>query len=103
MALSLCSLPKSIEMTTSRQSRKNSLSVPPPGPDDAPVRDAPRADDSQADDPQARVRQRTVALLQALAPDEGYNLTVLPDVRLLRSNRPLKSVPVLYDPGIVIV
>jgi AraC-like DNA-binding protein len=49
------------------------------------------------------VRRRMAALLEQLAPDEGYNLTVLPDVRLLRSNRPLKSVPVLYDPGIVIV
>ena len=27
----------------------------------------------------------------------------LPDVRLLRSNRPLSRTPVLYDPGIVIV
>lgn len=49
------------------------------------------------------VRQRTVALLKALAPDEGYNLTPLVDVRLLRSNRPLGRTPVLYDPGIVIV
>ncbi|WP_259171699.1 AraC family transcriptional regulator [Pseudomonas sp. BIGb0164] len=39
----------------------------------------------------------------ALAPVEGYNLTVLDDVRFLRSNRPLHRVPVLYDPGIVIV
>lgn len=49
------------------------------------------------------MRQRTATLLEQLAPNEGYNLTVLKDVRLLRSNRPLKSVPVLYDPGIVIV
>ncbi|WP_206860485.1 AraC family transcriptional regulator [Lysobacter changpingensis] len=39
----------------------------------------------------------------ALAPDEGYNLTALPSLRLLRSNRPLARTPVLYDPGIVIV
>ncbi|RLU07976.1 AraC family transcriptional regulator [Pseudomonas prosekii] len=44
-----------------------------------------------------------VALLAKLAPDEGYNLTALPDVRLLRSNRALQRTPVLYDPGIVIV
>ncbi|WP_345814301.1 AraC family transcriptional regulator [Paraburkholderia sp. PREW-6R] len=44
-----------------------------------------------------------VALLGRLAPLEGYNLTVLPDVRFLRSNRPLDRTPVLYDPGIVIV
>ncbi len=42
-------------------------------------------------------------LVRALAPDEGYNLTALPSVRLLRSNRPLSRTPVLYDPGIVIV
>lgn len=52
-------------------------------------------------DPAAR--QRMVALLETLAPVEGYNLTVLPDVRFLRSNRPLSRTPVLYDPGVVIV
>jgi AraC-like DNA-binding protein len=44
-----------------------------------------------------------VALLHALAPEEGYNLTALPSVRILRSNRALSRTPVLYDPGIVIV
>lgn len=44
-----------------------------------------------------------VALLYPLAPQEGYNLTALPDVRILRSDRALSSTPVLYDPGIVIV
>lgn len=44
-----------------------------------------------------------VALLDALTPVEGYSLTGLADVRLLRSNRPLQRTPVLYDPGIVIV
>lgn len=44
-----------------------------------------------------------VTLLTELAPNEGYNLTALPDVRLLRSNRPMRDTPVLYDPGIVIV
>lgn len=51
----------------------------------------------------ARSRKRLVALLNALAPDEGYNLTALPSVRVLRSNRALSRTPVLYDPGIVIV
>ncbi|WP_236200331.1 AraC family transcriptional regulator [Pseudomonas pseudonitroreducens] len=46
---------------------------------------------------------RMAALLGALAPQEGYNLTALAGVRLLRSNRPLARTPVLYDPGIVIV
>ncbi|WP_420816170.1 AraC family transcriptional regulator N-terminal domain-containing protein [Paraburkholderia phosphatilytica] len=44
-----------------------------------------------------------VSLLRALAPEEGYNLTALPSVRILRSNRALSRTPVLYDPGIVIV
>ncbi|AWH55452.1 AraC family transcriptional regulator [Stenotrophomonas sp. ESTM1D_MKCIP4_1] len=44
-----------------------------------------------------------VERLQALATEEGYTLTALPGVRLLRSNRPLARTPVLYDPGIVIV
>lgn len=48
-------------------------------------------------------QQRVVTLLQALAPQEGYNLTALPSVRILRSDRPLTRTPVLYDPGIVIV
>lgn len=47
--------------------------------------------------------QASITLLDALTPLEGYNLTPLTDVRLLRSNRPLSRTPVLYDPGIVIV
>ncbi|MCQ8229877.1 AraC family transcriptional regulator [Pantoea trifolii] len=46
---------------------------------------------------------KTVELLKTLASQEGYNLTALPDVRILRSDRPLARTPVLYDPGIVIV
>ncbi|MDQ0008305.1 AraC-like DNA-binding protein [Luteibacter jiangsuensis] len=49
------------------------------------------------------LRHRMIALLRDLAPDEGYTLTTLPDVRLLRSDRPLSQTPVLYEPGIVIV
>jgi AraC-like DNA-binding protein len=51
----------------------------------------------------ARSKQRMVALLRALAPDEGYNLTALSSVRILRADRALPRTPVLYDPGIVIV
>ncbi|WP_321926409.1 AraC family transcriptional regulator [Paraburkholderia guartelaensis] len=51
----------------------------------------------------SRSRNRIIALLRELAPEEGYNLTALPSVRILRSNRPLSRTPVLYDPGIVIV
>ncbi|MFC4763606.1 AraC family transcriptional regulator [Dyella koreensis] len=46
-------------------------------------------------------RMADLALL--LAPQEGYNLTALPGVRILRSDRALSRTPVLYDPGIVIV
>ncbi|NML35417.1 AraC family transcriptional regulator [Paraburkholderia antibiotica] len=61
-----------------------------------------RASSQQSDLP-SRSQKRMVALLRALAPDEGYNLTALPSVRILRSNRALSRTPVLYDPGIVIV
>lgn len=61
-----------------------------------------RPSDDAAHDTRALVR-RMVSMLERLAPSEGYNLTRLPDVRFLRSNRPLTAVPVLYDPGIVIV
>lgn len=44
-----------------------------------------------------------IALIKALATHEGYNLTALPGVRILRADRPLARTPVLYDPGIVIV
>ncbi|GAB7126984.1 AraC family transcriptional regulator [Silvimonas sp. JCM 19000] len=44
-----------------------------------------------------------IELLARLAPIEGYNLTGLDDIRLLRSDRPLTRTPVLYEPGIVIV
>jgi len=46
---------------------------------------------------------KMVQLLSALAPREGYNLTAVPGVRILRSDRRLARTPVLYDPGIVIV
>lgn len=57
----------------------------------------------ESDDAAGVAQQRMVELLYALAPDEGYNLTALPSVRILRSNRTLTRTPVLYDPGIVIV
>ncbi|ETF03931.1 AraC family transcriptional regulator [Advenella kashmirensis W13003] len=51
----------------------------------------------------SRSQERIIALLHILAPDEGYNPTPLPSVRILRSDRALSRTPVLYDPGIVIV
>lgn len=62
-----------------------------------------RRTSTQHSDLSSRSQKRMVALLRALAPDEGYNLTALPSVRILRSNRALSRTPVLYDPGIVIV
>lgn len=53
--------------------------------------------------PETSTQEHLVALLAALAPREGYNLTALPNVRILRSDRSLARTPVLYDPGIVIV
>lgn len=50
-----------------------------------------------------RGSQRIATLARELAPQEGYNLTALPGVRILRSDRTLSRTPVLYDPGIVIV
>ncbi|MEE2979454.1 MAG: AraC family transcriptional regulator [Pseudomonadota bacterium] len=48
-------------------------------------------------------RARIISLMHALAPAEGYNLTAMESVRILRSDRALSRTPVLYDPGIVIV
>lgn len=53
--------------------------------------------------PDVTLQQRMVKVLRSMAAQEGYNLTALPDVRILRSDRPLTRTPVLYDPGIVIV
>lgn len=50
-----------------------------------------------------QLSRRMVSLLARLAPNEGYNLSPLPEVRFLRSNRPLSVTPVLYEPGIVVV
>jgi AraC-like DNA-binding protein len=47
--------------------------------------------------------KRMIELMERLAPVEGYNFVALPQVRFLRSNRPLGRTAVLYEPGIVIV
>lgn len=51
----------------------------------------------------SEITRQMVDYLNSLTPQEGYNLTVLADVQFLRSNRPMMRVPVLYEPGIVIV
>lgn len=48
-------------------------------------------------------QQQMVALLRQLAPGEGYTRSLLDGVRFMRANRPLGRIPVLYEPGIVIV
>ena len=58
---------------------------------------------SQSTNTENQQLQRMVHLLTKLAPNEGYNLSYLPEVRFLRSNRPLSVTPVLYEPGIVVV
>ena len=49
------------------------------------------------------VRQRLLVLAKQLAPNEGYNLTELPGLRILRTEMVLHDVPVLYKPGAVFV
>ncbi|WP_112941090.1 MULTISPECIES: AraC family transcriptional regulator [unclassified Rhizobium] len=48
-------------------------------------------------------RRRLVELAAALAPAQGYNLTALSSVRLLRTEAVLHDIPVLYKPGAVFV
>ena len=44
-----------------------------------------------------------LALAAELAPRPGYNATLLPGIRILRSDTILEDVPVLYRPGAVFV
>lgn len=48
-------------------------------------------------------QQSMINLLLKLAPNEGYTLSILDDVKLMRSNRYLPRMPVLYEPSIVVV
>ena len=52
---------------------------------------------------EAGTRRRMTQLLGELATREGMQPTALEDVRLMRASRPLPRMPVLYEPGIVIV
>lgn len=52
---------------------------------------------------QSTRQQSTIALLEALAPGEGYTLSALEGVRFMRANTSIPRVPVLYEPSIVIV
>ena len=48
-------------------------------------------------------QQTMAALIERLAPSEGFTLSALDGVRLMRSNRSLPRTPVLYEPSICIV
>jgi AraC-like DNA-binding protein len=48
-------------------------------------------------------QQSIIELLLKLAPNEGYTLTILDGVKLMRSNRYMQRMPVLYEPSIVVV
>lgn len=49
------------------------------------------------------VNRKMTALMDTLATREGTHPTILDGVQMLRANRPVPRVPVLYEPGIVIV
>jgi AraC-like DNA-binding protein len=46
---------------------------------------------------------RMATLLAGLAPNEGFTLSVLDDVKFMRANGPVARMPVLYEPCICIV
>ena len=54
-------------------------------------------------DANASRQTRTIDLLGQLAPQPGYTLSALDDVRFLRANESLPRAPVLYEPSIVVV
>lgn len=47
--------------------------------------------------------EEMIALLNKLAPQEGYTRSRLACVRFMRSDRPLGRTPVVYEPSIVII
>lgn len=53
--------------------------------------------------PALNSQERMIELLYRLAPHEGFTQSQLNEVRFMRSDRPLKLAPVMYEPSIVIV
>jgi AraC-like DNA-binding protein len=51
----------------------------------------------------AHDRDRTIALLSSQTPNEGFTLTALEGVKLMRWNRAIPRSPVFYEPSIVFV
>ncbi|MEN3261354.1 AraC family transcriptional regulator [Sodalis endosymbiont of Spalangia cameroni] len=54
-------------------------------------------------EPVATIPRQMAALLNKLAPAEGYTRSLLEGVQFMRAERPLERTPVLYEPCIVIV
>jgi len=52
---------------------------------------------------QTETERRMCALLQRLAPHEGYTHSLLDGVRFMRADQPVARTPVFYEPSIVIV
>ncbi len=50
-----------------------------------------------------QIKRETLALLEKLAPQQGYTRSLLDTVRFMRSDRALPRTPVFYEPCIVIV
>lgn len=53
--------------------------------------------------PRSDPRRRTAELIARLCPDEGFAQTAMDGVTLMRSNGPLKRMPILYEPSVCIV
>ena len=51
----------------------------------------------------AHDKERTICLLSSLTPKEGFTLTALDGVKLMRWNRSIPRSPVFYEPSIVFV
>lgn len=58
---------------------------------------------SAGDSESELLRRRMTALLASLATREGMQPTLLENVQLMRASRSIPRMPVLYEPGIVIV
>lgn len=51
----------------------------------------------------AHDREKTISLLSSLTPNEGFTLSALDGVKLMRWNRAIPRSPVFYEPSIVFV
>jgi AraC-like DNA-binding protein len=58
---------------------------------------------TRTDTTASAAQARMVELLLRLAPSEGYTQSLLDDVTLMRSDRPLNCTQALYEPSIVII